>query len=228
MAGTWLPADGPLQAMLDKWNVDNPSQELVDEHMAAAGYRSATPTASGPRTARCSRSRSARRSSSSRWWRRSTQQLHDAGFDARQAPFDDRWRTDVLNGTFDTMIFVHCGSISEPLDTLQHFHCKYSRPRGRADPLRRGGDALPEPRIRRDHRPDAGDRAVDRSGLRLHEGRRRRARDHHCATCPRSTSSRSCTSSPSTRPTGRAGRRPRIPMSRPIRRSSRSTSSSTT
>jgi peptide/nickel transport system substrate-binding protein len=144
MTGKWVPADGPLQATLDKWSVDNPSQELVDEHMAAAGFeRNAdgfwakdgevlafpirAPEFIQPMVAPLA------------------QQLRDAGFDARQAPFDDRWRTDVLNGTFDTMIFVHCGSISEPLDTLQHFHSKYSRPEGEPIPYVAAGTRYQNP-----------------------------------------------------------------------------------
>ncbi len=133
MTDTWLQPDSPLQAVLDKWNLDNPSQELVDQYMAAAGYE---------------------RNGDGVWAKDGepldlllrapefiqpllaplTQQLRNAGFDARQGAFDDRWRTDVMNGTFDTMIFVHCGSISEPLDTLQHYHSKFRRDEGQPIP----------------------------------------------------------------------------------------------
>ncbi len=129
MTGTWLQPDSPLQQIIDKWNVDDPSQEKVDARMAAAGYERdgdgvwakdgeplevvlRAPEFIQPLLAPL------------------TQQFRDAGFEARQAPFDDSWRSDVMNGTFDTMIFVHCGSISEPLDTLQHFSSRWAREEG--------------------------------------------------------------------------------------------------
>ena len=59
-----------------------------------------------------------------------TQQLKNAGFDAVQAPVDDTWLPDIQSGNFDTMVFVHCGSLSEPLETLQHYHSKFARPLG--------------------------------------------------------------------------------------------------
>lgn len=144
MTGKWLPADGPLQKKLDEWNLDNHSQELVDEHMAAAGYE---------------------RNDAGVWAKDGqalpmllrapefiqpllaplAQQLRDAGFDVRQAPFDDSWRSDLINGRFDTMIFVHCGSIAEPLDTLQHFHSKYSRPEGEPIPYIAAGTRYNNP-----------------------------------------------------------------------------------
>jgi peptide/nickel transport system substrate-binding protein len=123
MAGTYLPPDGPLQAVLDKHNLDAPSQEKVDQHMAAAGY---TRGADG-------------------FWGKDgvtldfnvrvpafiqpiqaplTQQLKEAGFNAIQAPIDDTWVADTNNGNFDTMVLVHCGSLSEPYETLKDFHSK--------------------------------------------------------------------------------------------------------
>lgn len=134
MTDQWLQPDSPMQQVLDEWNVDNPSQELVDQRMAAAGFERnddgvwakdgevldflvRAPEFIQPMVAPL------------------TQQLVDAGFNARQAPFDDRWRSDMLNGNFETMIFVHCGSIAEPLDTLQHFHSKYYREEGSPVPL---------------------------------------------------------------------------------------------
>jgi peptide/nickel transport system substrate-binding protein len=133
MAGTWLTPDSPLTAMLESYGVDNPSQEDVDAHMAAGGYeRDAegfwskdgerievlmrTPAFIQPLLAPV------------------TQQLIDAGFDARQGTVDDTWLPDMQLGNFGTMLFVHCGSLSEPVETLQHYHSKWARPLGTAIP----------------------------------------------------------------------------------------------
>jgi peptide/nickel transport system substrate-binding protein len=133
MAGTWLTPDSPLTAMLESYGVDNPSQEDVDAHMAAGGYvRDAdgfwskdgtrlevlmrTPAFIQPLLAPV------------------TQQLIDAGFDARQGAVDDTWLPDMQLGNFGTMLFVHCGSLSEPVETLQHYHSKWARPIGEAIP----------------------------------------------------------------------------------------------
>ena len=40
----------------------------------------------------------------------------------------------MQTGNFDTMVFVHCGSLSEPLETLKDYHSKYARPLGEAIP----------------------------------------------------------------------------------------------
>ncbi len=134
MSETWLGEGSPLREKLEEWNLDNPSQDLVEARMAAAGYS---------------------RDGDGAWSKDGdalqilirapefiqplvaplAQQLRNAGFDAREAPFDDSWRSDTLNGRFDTMIFVHCGSVVEPLDTLQHFHSKFARPEGTPSPL---------------------------------------------------------------------------------------------
>lgn len=134
MAGTWLGEGSPLQEVLDRYNLDNPSPELVEEYMAKGGYEKnadgvwakdgeaiavnvRTPAFIQPILAPL------------------TQQLRNAGFDARQAPVDDTWLPDIQSGNFDTMVFVHCGSLSEPLETLQHYHSKFSRPAGENVPL---------------------------------------------------------------------------------------------
>lgn len=134
MAGTWLGEGSPLQEVLDKYNLDNPSPELVEEYMAKGGYEKnadgvwakdgeaitvnvRTPAFIQPILAPL------------------TQQLKNAGFDAQQAPVDDTWLPDIQSGNFDTMVFVHCGSLSEPLETLQHYHSKFSRPEGENVPL---------------------------------------------------------------------------------------------
>lgn len=134
MAGTWLGDGSPLQAVLDKYNLNNPSQELVDEYMAKGGYakdangvwaKDGTPITVNVRTPAFIQPVLAPL----------TQQLKNAGFDAVQAPVDDTWLPDIQSGNFDTMIFVHCGSLSEPFETLQHYHSKFSRPEGTNIPI---------------------------------------------------------------------------------------------
>lgn len=129
MAGAWLGEGSPLQAVLDKYNLDNPSQALVEEYMAKSGYtkdgsglwgKDGTPLTVTVRTPAFIQPVLAPL----------TQQLKNAGFDAVQAPVDDTWLPDIQSGNFDTMIFVHCGSLSEPLETLQHYHSKFARPLG--------------------------------------------------------------------------------------------------
>ncbi|RYH11974.1 MAG: hypothetical protein EON57_03880, partial [Alphaproteobacteria bacterium] len=129
MAGTWLTEGSPLKAVLDKYALDNPDAAKVEEYMAKSGYAKdanglwakdgkalqvtvRTPAFIQPVLAPL------------------TQQLKNAGFDAVQAPVDDTWLPDIQSGNFDTMVFVHCGSLSEPLETLQHYHSKFARPLG--------------------------------------------------------------------------------------------------
>jgi peptide/nickel transport system substrate-binding protein len=133
MAGTWLQEGSPLKAVIDESGVFDHSQELVDKYMAASGYergadgtwakdgqslevRVRVPAFIQPIQAPL------------------TQQLKNAGFNAIQAPVDDTWLPDMQTGNFDTMVFVHCGSLSEPLETLKHYHSKYARPLGEAIP----------------------------------------------------------------------------------------------
>jgi peptide/nickel transport system substrate-binding protein len=133
MASTYLQKGGLLQGVIDKHDIDHPSPDLVNKYMAAAGF---TKGADG-------------------FWAKDgkplefkvrvpafiqpiqaplTQQLKDAGFDAIQAPVDDTWLPDITNGNFDTLVFVHCGSLSEPLETLKDFHSKFARDQGTAIP----------------------------------------------------------------------------------------------
>lgn len=144
MAGTWLTEDSPLKQMLDASGIDNPSQALVDERMAAAGFeRNAagfwakdgevldflvrTPAFIQPLLAPI------------------TQQLRNAGFDARQGAVDDTWLPDLLSGNFGTMIFVHCGSLSEPLQTMKDYHSKFARPIGTNIPYALAGTRYQNP-----------------------------------------------------------------------------------
>ncbi len=130
---TYLNEGDALPAVVAEFGLDNQSQELVDQYMAEAGFeRNAdglwaqdgevldflvrAPAFIQPLLAPM------------------TQQLRQAGFNANQAPVDDSWLPDVRTGDYETMIFVHCGSLSEPLETLQHFHSRFSRPLGEGIP----------------------------------------------------------------------------------------------
>jgi peptide/nickel transport system substrate-binding protein len=139
MAGPWgirTPLSEPetpsaLQAKLDEYDRITPSQEKVDEHMTAAGYAR---NADGK-------------------WEKDGEVLHvpvfgpaffqpsfeivsqnfiDAGFDSsvEVAATDPEWVDRFLPGNYDTLVFVHCGSLAEPYDTLKHLHSKNAQPIG--------------------------------------------------------------------------------------------------
>ena len=144
MAGTYLKSDGLLQSVINKYDIDHQDPALVAKYMAAAGYAKGSdgfwgkdgkplefkvrvPAFIQPIQAPL------------------TQQLKDAGFDAIQAPVDDSWLPDITNGNFDTMVFVHCGSLSEPVETLKDYHTKYSRPLGTAIPSAIAGSRYSNP-----------------------------------------------------------------------------------
>ncbi|MBI4306829.1 MAG: hypothetical protein HY678_10970, partial [Chloroflexi bacterium] len=62
-------------------------------------------------------------------------QLKAAGFDAKFEVIQGTAFTDTLSqGKFDLMLWVHCGSIYDPWQTLDHFHSKYAKPIGTAVP----------------------------------------------------------------------------------------------
>jgi len=144
MAGTYLKPDSPLQAVIDKYKVDHQDLAEVATYMQKAGFTKGSdgfwgkdgkplefkvrvPAFIQPIQAPL------------------TQQLKDAGFDAIQAPVDDSWLPDITNGNFDTMVFVHCGSLSEPVETLKDYHSKYSRPLGTAIPYSVAGSRYSNP-----------------------------------------------------------------------------------
>ena len=144
MAGTYLKPDGLLQSVIDKYKVDHQDLNEVATYMQKAGFTKGSdgfwgkdgkplefkvrvPAFIQPIQAPL------------------TQQLKDAGFDAVQAPVDDSWLPDITNGNFDTMVFVHCGSLSEPVETLKDYHSKYSRPLGTAVPYTVAGSRYSNP-----------------------------------------------------------------------------------
>ena len=128
MAPKWQP--GKIQATMDKYDRGTPSQAKVDEFMGKAGYAKNAagkwekggvvlkvpvygPSFFGPLAPPL------------------TQQLNDAGFDAAQE-IDEKWDAKFTVGNFDTLFLVHCGSLSEPYDTLKDLHSKNSKPIGEA------------------------------------------------------------------------------------------------
>ena len=141
---------GPLQAVIDKYDRGTQSLDKVAEHMGLAGYA---------------------KDANGKWAKDGVvlnvpvygpqffqpsfpivnQNLLDAGFDSTiEVTPADEWVAPFQNGTFDTLILVHCGSISEPYDTLQDFHSKYSAPIGEQIPasvIARGGGRYENPEL---------------------------------------------------------------------------------
>jgi peptide/nickel transport system substrate-binding protein len=136
MANRWIKS-GPLKDLLDKYDRGTPSQAKVDEHMKAAGYEK---NAQG-------------------LWEKGGQtlkvpvrgsqffapvappvgaQLKKAGFDATEIvepPGSTALLEDQLVGKADTSFGVHCGSLSEPYETLKDLHSKLGRPLGEKCPF---------------------------------------------------------------------------------------------
>lgn len=64
-------------------------------------------------------------------------QLQRAGFEAiemLEPEGSSAWVDDLTLGNFDTMFMVHCGSISEPFETLKDLHSKWGPPIGEKCP----------------------------------------------------------------------------------------------
>jgi peptide/nickel transport system substrate-binding protein len=64
-------------------------------------------------------------------------QLKRAGFDAvemLEPEGSTAWVDDIQLGNFDTMFLVHCGSLSEPYETLKDLHSRYAVPIGEKCP----------------------------------------------------------------------------------------------
>ncbi len=63
------------------------------------------------------------------------EQLKLAGFDVKLETLTGTVHSDTLStGGFDLFRWVHCGSIDDPWQTLQHFHSKYAPPLGQKTP----------------------------------------------------------------------------------------------
>jgi peptide/nickel transport system substrate-binding protein len=64
-------------------------------------------------------------------------QLQAAGFNAvemLEPEASTAWSDDLVLGNFDTMFMVHCGSLSEPFETLKDLHSRYGPPIGERCP----------------------------------------------------------------------------------------------
>jgi peptide/nickel transport system substrate-binding protein len=134
MKERWLP--GKLQDVIDKYARDTRDLSQVEQHMTAAGYAKnadgmwakdgqvlTVPTRGPQFFAPLAPPLS--------------EQLKSAGFDSPHIVEPDSstaWNDDMATGKSDTIFFVHCGSISEPLNTLRDLHSKFSRPVGTACP----------------------------------------------------------------------------------------------
>lgn len=134
MADRWVTPE--VQAILDKHDRNKTDYALVEEHMQAAGYAKnadgvwakdgevltiplRTPQWLAPLTPVVAA------------------QLQEAGFDAiemLEPEGSTAWNNDMLVGDFDTMFRVHCGSLSEPYETLKDQHSRYAVPLGEPCP----------------------------------------------------------------------------------------------
>lgn len=135
MSERWLT--GKLKEVVDKHDRDNPSQAKVDEHMKAAGYE---------------------KNAEGKWAKggqvltvpvRGSQffaplapvlaaQFRKAGFDVTETiepAGSTALNEDQLTGKVDTSFGVHCGSISEPYETLRDLHSNNARPVGEKCPF---------------------------------------------------------------------------------------------
>ncbi|MEZ4864809.1 MAG: ABC transporter substrate-binding protein [Caldilineaceae bacterium] len=134
MAERWMTPE--TQAILDKYDRNKTDYALVDEHMQAAGYAKngdgvwakegavltiplRTPQWLAPLTPVVAA------------------QLQQAGFNAvemLEPEGSTAWTNDMLLGDFDTIFRVHCGSLSEPFETLKDQHSRYATPLGEPCP----------------------------------------------------------------------------------------------
>lgn len=128
MAERWQTPE--LQTIIDKYDRNKTDLALVEEHMTAAGYAKnadglyakdgevltvplRTPQWLAPLAPVLAA------------------QLREAGINAieiLEPEGSSAWSDDMSVGNFDTMFFVHCGSLSEPFETLKDLHSRYASP----------------------------------------------------------------------------------------------------
>jgi peptide/nickel transport system substrate-binding protein len=136
MRDRWVTPGSKLQAVIDKYARDKPDPDQVVAHMTAAGYA---------------------KNADGMWAKDGetlkvpvrgpqgfaplappmAEQLKQAGFDATaivEPESSTAWNDDLVTGKSDTIFFVHCGSLSEPYDTLKDLHSKFAPPVGTACP----------------------------------------------------------------------------------------------
>lgn len=122
--------DGDLKAAIDEYDRGTPSADKVAEYMTAAGYAK---NANGLWEKDGATAKFTIRTPN---WLAPigpvlTEQYTQAGFDVTENP--DRtnaFGTELAAGTFDALIFVFCGSLNDPFDTLYNFHSKLYVPVG--------------------------------------------------------------------------------------------------
>ena len=135
MSKRWI-SSGPLKE-IDKYDRATPSQAKVDEHMKAAatprtrralwekGGQTLKVLVTGPSSSRRSRRR----------WGRSSRRPASTPPRSSSRPGSTALLEDQLTGKADTSFGVHCGSLSEPYETLKDLHSKMGRPVGEKCPF---------------------------------------------------------------------------------------------
>jgi len=74
------------------------------------------------------------------------QQWRDAGFDVDSKSWDgDSAMESLLSGEWEIYNEVHCGSLTDPFETLNDFHSKWSRPLGENQPYRHATSRMNNP-----------------------------------------------------------------------------------
>jgi len=123
--------------IIQKYKPDNPSPDVVDSEMKAAGYAKGSDGMWA---------KDGKKITTPLWcgsWLGPMgpvleKQLRDAGFDVTfkiNTTDNTEFFNTVQSGKADIWIIVHCGSSREPWGTLQHYHSKFNSPaQGTADP----------------------------------------------------------------------------------------------
>jgi len=126
MSARWLT--GEAKALLDKYDRDHFDLASVDKYMKLAGYAK---DASGMWAKDGNVLKVPMRTPG--WLAPLAPaveaQFKKAGFDAQgilEPEATNVWGDDIVSGNFDLMFLVHCGSLSEPYETLKDLHSKNS------------------------------------------------------------------------------------------------------
>ena len=128
--------ENSLQDVIDAADRMGPDHERVEEHMTAAGFERDAEgywERDGERIVVPVRGPEFFRALAAPL----SQALDDAGFEAPEnvePGGSTAWNDDLHVGDSDTIFFVHCGSLSDPYETLQHFHSRFSREIGERVP----------------------------------------------------------------------------------------------
>ena len=134
MSDRWMGAGA--EEVLAKYDRDRQDLSLVEEHMQAAGYAK---NADGM-WAKDGEVLSIPLRTPPQWAPLTpvvASQFKKAGFDAiemLEPEGSSAWVDAISLGEFDTMFLVHCGSISEPYETLKDLHSKFASPVGEKCP----------------------------------------------------------------------------------------------